>query len=119
MAITPTAWMAVHNPAAATQATISKAAPIATKRHVVTHIHATLAGTAATTAPLHVYLRDGAAGAGTIVWSAVLSVPINGFAAVSYSGAIPLTPGNAATLEFEGAGAANTTESVTMHGRTE
>ena len=119
MAITPTAWMVVHNPAAATQATITKAAPIATKRHVITHICASLATTTATTAVLHVYLRDGATGAGTIVWSAVLSVPTNGFAFVAATLEIPLTPGTAATFEFDGAGSSATFESVTMCGRTE
>lgn len=114
----PENWTAFHTPAAATQATISRAAN-ATLRHFCTSISATLAaGATAQAAAAILVLRDGAAGAGTIIWSKQVIMPANGAPwEVSISGLnIPGTKNLAMTLEFTAAGAAGTFESVAMTG---
>lgn len=119
----------VHNPVAATQATISQTAPANAKTAmgitdqpagvvpiIITSVIGSIAtnGTAAT--PVSLHLRDGATGAGTIKWSAILAAPANGAAMASQHGlAIPCVSGTA-TLEFSGAGVAASQESVAMSG---
>ena len=114
-------WTQVHFPAANTQATTSKAAGAAGVRHVCTGITAVLAGntTAPAAAQVNVVLRDGASGAGTIKWQAVITLPaiagaMNG---ITRSGLFIVgTAATAMTLEFSGAAGANTFESVSMEG---
>lgn len=116
----PGNWSVTHDPALNTQATITKAG-VAGKSHVCTSITATLANTAAAATPiLKVYLRDGASGVGAIIWSANISASAN---PPGTSGNIHLsglnivgTAGNAMTLEFSGAGGANTQENVSLTG---
>src|SRR5690242_9481224 len=69
-------WSVVHAPAANNQATASKAAGAAGVRHVCTGITATLAAgaSAPTAVNVNVAVRDGATGAGTVLWQAVLSL---------------------------------------------
>lgn len=120
----PTAWTKTHAPAANTQATASKAAAGAGIRNVCTGILVTLV--AGSTAPaavqVTVNLRDGATGAGTVLWSAVMSLPATagGSAApIALSGLwIEGTENTAMTLEFSAAGGANTVEAVAMQGDT-
>lgn len=110
-------WSATNTPAADTQATASRAAGAAGIRHVPTHVTACISGTAVA-APVQVNLRDGATGAGTIIWSAFLGVDtINANSCVSTP--ITLPPGTAATamtLEFAAAGGVGTNETVTLSG---
>lgn len=118
----PGQWSVVHAPAANTQATISKAAGAAGVRHVCTGISATFV--AGATAPVAVQVtvnvRDGATGAGTIIWTGVLSLP-----ATAGSSAFPIhlsglnlvgTAATAMTIEFSAAGGANTVEAVALQG---
>jgi hypothetical protein len=113
----PSNFTQVHNPAAATQATCSKAAGSANVQHVCTAITASIACGATAQTPIHAYLRDGATGAGTILWSAVLAAPANGTAGVSLTGLnIVGSAGTAMTLEFEAAGVAASVESVALSG---
>lgn len=114
-------WTQVHEPAANVQATTSKAAGAAGVRHVCTGITATIVAT--TVAPsavqLVVRLRDGASGAGTVIWAAVMSLPATAGAmnGVTRTGLfIRGTAATAMTLEFSGAGGANTIEAVSMEG---
>lgn len=114
-------WTQVHFPASNTVATTSKAAGGANVRHVCTGITAVLAGgtTAPAAAQVNVALRDGATGAGTIVWQAVITLPATAGAmnGISRSGLfIRGTANTAMTLEFSAAGGANTFESVSMEG---
>jgi hypothetical protein len=119
----PYDWSVVHTPAANTQATATKAAGGASLRHICTGITVVLA--ADTTAPaavvLTVELRDGATGAGTIVWQGRISLPA---VAGAMSGIVVPnlhirgTANTAMTLEFSAAGGANTFQSVTMTGVT-
>lgn len=74
----PLDWSAFSVPAAATAASASRAAAAAGIKHVCTSISATVStvGTAQTAA-LVLNLRDGATGAGTIIWSKQISLPVN------------------------------------------
>lgn len=118
----PGNWSITHTPAANTQATISRAATAST-RHVCTSISATLsAQVAATSGDVQINLRDGATGAGTILWSQTARV--GGASSLSADRAIFLLSGlsifgsvnTAMTLEFSAAGGANIFESVALTG---
>lgn len=115
-----TAFAVHHTPAANTQATISQSAGAGSLRNVCTSITATWSSDAApSAAQVKVYLRDGATGAGTIKWSATLSLPATAGANTGVTIA-PLwivgTAATAMTLEFSAAGGANTYEDVSMTG---
>lgn len=106
-------WTEVHTPAAATQATITRAAGAAGVRHVCTGIVATLACAAAVSGPLTVTLLDGA----TVRWAGVVSAPVQGCAVLQVDGmAIVGTAATAMTLQFSAAGAAGSLEAVTLMG---
>lgn len=122
---TPGNWSVFQIPAVATQATISRAAGATGVRHVCTSIRAKLrTATAATAATVTVNLRDGATGAGTILYSATLDINTNvATIAGKESDVIELTglniPGSAATamtLETAAAPAANCFAEVQMTG---
>lgn len=115
----------VHNPAAATQATITQAAeatptqpptPQTRSEVVVQNITVSIgaAGTAQT--PIQAHLRDGTTGAGTIVWSGTLAAPANSSAMIEKSNLNIVCKSGNATLEFEGAGVAASEQSVAMSG---
>jgi hypothetical protein len=109
-------WVVQHTPAAATQATITKAA-LAGYRHVCDGIVVTLACAGTAQTPIQLVLRDGTTGAGAILLSAKLSAAINNMADLELNGlGIPGTAGNAMTLEFTGAGVAASEQAVTMIG---
>lgn len=116
----PGEWSINHTPAANTQATITRAAGAAGVRHVCKSITATLIGLAAAVeATVLVNLRDGATGAGTILWSTRLLVQggTGAETGISLSGLnIVGSAATAMTLEFAAAGGANTFESVAMTG---
>jgi hypothetical protein len=115
--VPPDEWSLNHTPGAAAQATISRAAN-ATLRHYCRSISWTLAcGATAQAVAAIVALRDGATGAGTILWSKQVILPANGVWSESIDNLnIPGTSGNAMTLEFTAAGAAGTFESVAITG---
>lgn len=114
----PGTWTATNTPAAATQATVSRVAGGAGVRHVCNSISASIAAVATgTTAVMQAVLRDGATGAGTILWSTVMAVVPNTSTAVNLTGLSILGSANTAmTIEFTAAGAATTIESVTISG---
>lgn len=114
-------WELDEAPAANTQATETRAAGAAGVRHVATGIQATLAsnGTAPTAIQLDLVLRDGAAGAGAIIWECSLSISatagvVNGIVVTGLW--MPGTAATAMTLEFGAAGGANTFESINLQG---
>lgn len=111
-------WSVQHQPAVGSQATISKAA-VGDKRHRCTSITATLSGTAAQTV-LYVNLRDGATGAGTILWSApmVVAAGLVPDRVVVSNLNIVGSVNTAMTLEFAGAGAGTTIQDVSLTGWT-
>lgn len=116
-------WAITHTPAAATQATISKAAETG-QVHVIRGWSATLVSgaSAPTAATFTIAVRDGATGAGTIKAGAGMSIPatagITSPPWVVCDTYVTCTANTAATIEFSGAGGANTVQSVSMWGET-
>lgn len=114
----PGDWSINNTPAAATAATITRAAGGAGVRHVATSISATVAtiGTAQAVA-LVLVLRDGATGAGTILWSKQVVLPVNAVWEVNISGLnIVGTAATAMTLEFVANNVAASFSSVSLTG---
>lgn len=110
-------WSVTSTPAAATQATASKAAGGGTVRHVATTITVCIAAGATAQTPIAVNLRDGATGAGTVLRTWKFSVPINTSTCSDLSGLAMIGTANTAmTLEFAAAGAAATEQTVTLTG---
>lgn len=123
MTAPPGNWSITHTPTTNTQATITRAAGAAGVRHVCTSISCALsAPAAATSGVVQINLRDGATGAGTILWSQTLQVGgatsiAAGVVGIALSGlSIVGSAATAMTLEFSAAGGANTSESVSMTG---
>jgi hypothetical protein len=105
-------------PAAATQATCSQAAAGAGFRNVCQSISASFdTGGTAQASALALNLRDGASGAGNILWSKQIILPVSGKWEVGLGGLnIVGSPATAMTLEFSAAGVAGSFESVAMTG---
>ena len=104
---------AAGSPATAAQAAPTNAATSGTTTRVRC-IEASLAGSAAGTDQLVV--RDGATGAGTIIWQSDLSVAANGDATRTWCDLdLRATPGNSLTVEFV-AGVASDREDVNAQG---
>jgi len=119
-----TTWTAVHEPAANAQATITRAAAGVGIRNVCTgfSISFVAGATAPTAVTVAVRLRDGATGAGAILWAGIMSLPATAGARseIHRSGLwIEGSTNTQMTLEFSAAGGANTTEAVTLEGTTE
>lgn len=116
----PGEWSITHTPTANTQATITRAAGAAGVRHVCRSISFSLIGLAASAeATVLVNLRDGATGAGTILWSQRLLVTgtTGSQTGITLSGLnIFGSAATAMTLEFAAAGGADTFESVALTG---
>jgi hypothetical protein len=118
LATGPGNWTLVSAPATGVQATATKAAGAAGVRHVLTSIHAEINATAAQ-APLSVVVRDGASGAGTIIWQARLSAQVTPFAdsRVELSGLNLIgSAATAMTVEFTAAGVGTTFETLSATG---
>lgn len=114
--IGPISWAVAHAPAAAAQATITKAA-VAGARHVCNAITATIACDSTAQTPITVYLRDGATGAGTVIWAGTVAAPANGLGGVCVTGLnIIGTVNTAMTLEFSAAGVTASVEAVSLSG---
>lgn len=116
----PGEWSINHTPVANTQATITRAAGGSGVRHICRSITATLIGLAAAAeTTVLVNLRDGATGAGTILWSARLLVvgTTGSETGISLSNLNIIGSANTAmTLEFAAAGGADTFETVSVSG---
>ena len=110
-------WAIQHAPAAAAQATIGQAAN-ANGRHVATNVTVCVSAAGTAQTPLQFSLRDGATGAGTIVWTVRLSAPIN----TAYCIATPLTvagtKNTAMTLESAGVTVTGAFAMVSLNGYT-
>lgn len=110
-------WAVQHQPAANTQATISKPAD-AGGPHVMTGLTVALGGTSAS-GLVTVNLRDGATGTGTILWSAVMKTLANDSKSITLGGMQVIgTKNTAMTLEFDAAGGAATEQTVSLIGYT-
>lgn len=103
-------------PAAATQATISRAAGGAGVRHIAVAVTVGIAAVAAQP-PLIFNLRDGASGAGAILWSVRLTAPAGQGQVVALSGLSYIGTANTAlTLESAAAPAATNFAFVSLGG---
>lgn len=112
-------WRVISNPAAGTQATASIAAEAAV-RHVADCVaFSAVATTAPALTALTVNLRDGATGAGTVIWTAQVAVTATTGQLVQPFNVCGLnlagTTNTAMTLEFS-AGLANLIQSVSLSG---
>lgn len=119
--VSPSQWSQSHAPAAATQATTTKAAGGAGVRHYCNALVVTLSNSAAAAGDVVIRLRDGATGAGTILAEFRLAIPAvaSSFAQVALSDLeIIGTANTAMTLETSGAPQASCLASVTLVGRT-
>ena len=111
-------WSISNRGSAGGAATVSLSAPSGGASSNLTArlraLQCSVAGTAAGTDQLVV--RDGATGAGTIIWSQDLSVPANGYAGVNLADLdLRASPGNALTVEFVN-GVASDREDVNAQG---
>lgn len=116
IAAPPGEWAIEHRPAAATAATITRAAGAAGVRHVCKSITASIVATAAQ-GQIDVLLRDGATGAGTVLWSARLAAAAGTGQTVVLNGLnIVGSAATAMTLEFAAAPAATNFAGVALSG---
>lgn len=111
-------WRISNRPSSGTAASASRAAPtsgLAAGTQVrMRAIQVSLSGSSAGTD--QVVVRDGASGAGAIIWTADLSIPANGGQVYNeWQLDLRATPGNALTVEFVN-GVANDQESVNAQG---
>lgn len=110
-------WSVNHTPAAATQATASKAAGGANVRHVAHRLIASFGAKATALDPVNVVIRDGASGAGTILASFTLANIAQTSVGIDLSNLhIVGTANTAMTAEFTAAGVANSLQTVTLIG---
>lgn len=116
-----TTWSVKHTPAANNQATASKAAGAAGVKHVCTGYAWSLSSGAGAPTPelITIAIRDGATGAGTIIWEETVSLPAT---AGSSAGRVVTglylvgTTATAMTIETDSAPGANVVASVSMMG---
>lgn len=112
----PGEWAIQAAPAAATQATASRAAAGAGNRNVLTSVTVSI-GAVAAQAPLGFVVRDGASGAGTILWRCLLGSAAGGCQTVTISGLnIIGTANTAMTVESLAAPAATNFATVAASG---
>lgn len=116
----PVDWTVTHVPAANTRATASKAAGAAGVKHVLTSIVVSCHNTgAAAAAVLTIEVRDGASGAGTLLWTLklpILATTLTGSTLILTDLHIVGSAATAMTVEFTAAGGANTNEIVNIAG---
>lgn len=108
-----------HAPAAATQATISQAAGAAGVKNVATAISFSIVTVGTAQTILSIVLRDGATGAGTVLFQKQFILPVN--AVFSETVQLPHLQGTAATAmtcEFSAAGVAASVQTVNLYGYT-
>lgn len=114
-------WSVKHTPAANTQATAAKAAGGAAVRHVCKGYAWSLSSGAGAPTPelITIAIRDGATGAGTIIWEETVSLPATAGSSArgSMSGLYLVGTANTAmTIETDSAPGANVVASVSIFG---
>lgn len=111
----PGDWSSVNAPAANVRATTTRAA-VAGTRHVCTGISAMISAVAGAVGD-SIYLRDGASGAGTVLWQGVLTAPVGQTQQVHLTDLNVVGSVNTAmTLEWGAAPGAGNFQTVTMFG---
>jgi len=112
-------WAVTHSPAANVQASAAKSAAGANQKHHATAVTASFGAGATAGAAIQVNLRDGATGAGPVLWSCLMAAPANTAQTVTISDVDVAGSANTAmTLEFAAAGGLTTVQSVTLTGYT-
>lgn len=110
-------WTLNNTPAAAAQATATKAAGAAGVSHVAKRLTAWVSTGAAAQTPVNVVIRDGASGAGTILFSASVACVADGFCFIDIDNLhLVGTAATAMTVEFSAAGVAASQEVVNLQG---
>lgn len=113
----PVGFIKNHVPTTATQATVTQASAGTGLKNYCTAIIACVSCGANDQTPIQVYLRDGATGAGTILFAATLAAPAKGSDKIVLSGLnIAGSAATAMTLEFSAAGVTASQETVTLIG---
>lgn len=116
LAVSPGEWAVNQAPAAATQATATRAAMAGAGRNVCRSITVSIA-CAAVQAALEFVVRDGASGVGTILWRVKLACPAGDARVVTLSGLnIVGSAATAMTIESLAAPAATNSATVAMTG---
>lgn len=115
-ALTPLEWGVEHRPAAATQATASKAASPGVIHVAKSITVCAVGGAAAGTGVIVFVLRDSTTGAGNVLWSATLQALTLSAQGLTIPVNIQGVRGQAMTLESTGAPAATTQVSVALTG---
>ncbi len=110
----PGEWAVNSEPAVSTQATATKAAGAAGVRHVCRSLHFSLAAVAAQTI-LSCRVRDGASGAGTILWSQQVIAPAGSAVHIELSD-LNIVGSAATAMTFEWSGAPVATNFLTAGG---
>lgn len=111
----PFCWTIFDDPGAATQAFATKAAA-ANVRHCATHLHATITNFTAPVTPMQVVIRDGGFLAGTIIFIARVTAPVNSTGIISVPLSLVGSVATAMTVEFETGPAATNFQSVWLSG---
>jgi len=118
LVVQPGQWTATSSPASATQASASRVAGAGLTRHVAQCVTIGIVPVAAQAAPVVFNLRDGATGAGTVLWSVSLigqagvAQPPATFCGLNIAG----SAATAMTLESAGAPAATNFAYATLTG---
>ncbi|MFH1010992.1 MAG: hypothetical protein V1784_07140 [bacterium] len=111
-------WQMSDQPAVATQATVTRVAAVGI-RHALTSLQAIVSAAAgAAVVPTLIYIRDGATGAGAILWAGSLAAAVSTTEefAINFTQPIIGTAGNAMCIEFAVAGAAGSQETIAGQG---
>lgn len=121
VAVQPPNWAVTNTATAAAQATIARAAGATGVAHVCTSITGQINGDATGNADVGTLnLRDGATGAGTVLWTAKLTLATGANAVgtpIALTGLnIVGSTATAMTLEFSAAGATHSLQTVSMTG---
>lgn len=116
----PTTWSVTSTPATAVQASASKSAAGSGNQHVCQSISFALSVGSTAQTVIQVNLRDGATGAGTILWSLNVVKAANEAPTYFHAGNLNIvgSANTAMTLEFSGAGVTSSYESVSFTGYT-
>lgn len=116
---TPGCWTLTSAPAVNTQATATKAAGAAGKVHVLTSIQASVNAVVAQATPVTIVVRDGATGAGTILWQDRITATIGTDGRIGITGlSIVGSAATAMTVEFTAVPAVGNFETVSATGYT-
>lgn len=112
-------WNIVSYPSTAAAASASRAAPTTQAGDIIRLRSLTLgvAANGAASGNIKFVVRDGATGAGTIIWETVLAAPDGGSNSIFLTGLdLRASLGNALTVESTGAGAAGSQISISASG---